>query len=518
MINSAIASDSLRVSDVADINGDGIPDLIMYGSQGAGWGYAYIYVLFGTQSGFSDPTTVSTAALNGKNGFIISVWQADFLRATADFNGDGYKDFIFCNHGHGTCYIIFGGPTKKDGTAWAALQTADSLINGVNGIEILATSPSIPSAFSYGTVGDFNGDGYADLIVSAYTQTPASNGVTAAGEIFVVYGGPTKKDGTAWATTQQLGALVNGTNGIELDGINASSWWGAPLAMGDINGDGYQDMIIGEPSAHFTHSGVASQYGAVDVIFGGPTMKDGTAWPSTGTGVPIAASGIGGAINGTNGFELQGPGANGSLGYSVAAGDINGDGYADMLIGNASGTSVPTSLVFGGSLGPNGGNFLWSSTPIVLKPTTVLNGTNGFGITVPNQGGVNTQVSMGDVSCDGYADMIVGDFGTNSNAGSLWIIFGGKSGPQGGGSWATSYALPNSTFLNGVNGFELDGAAANNEVRNSRTGDINGDGCADLITSAPYASPGGVSDAGSVYVFFGKHFGFPTSAYNVGGL
>lgn len=267
--------------------------------------------------------------------------------------------------------------------------------------------------------------------------------------------------------------------------------------------------------AQFTHSGVHSTYGAVDVIFGGKTMMDGTHWPADQT---MATSGLGATINGINGFELQGP-TSGGFGDSIAVGDINGDGYADMLIGSSNGTTTPTSVIFGGKLGPNGGNFLWNSTPIIPTPTTVLNGTNGFGITVPSTSGSNTLVSMGDVNCDGYADMLIGDYGPNSNAGSVWVIFGGKSGPLGvGGNWAKTYAVPNSAFLNSVNGFELDGAAASNEMWSSRTGDINGDGCADIMTSSPYTSPGGVTNAGSVYVYFGKTSGWPTTAYNVGGL
>jgi prepilin-type N-terminal cleavage/methylation domain-containing protein len=501
VINNTIASETLGIIGSGDINGDGIPDLIM--GVGTSVSPHTIYVVFGTRSGFPDPLPLNT--LNGTNGFKIT-GGLGITGSVADFNGDGYQDLITCIYGNQLCYIIYGGATKKDGTAWQSTQTMASLMNGVDGFEIVASSPSISEFGIVTATGDFNGDGIADLVVGAY-------GLTTVGSVFVIYGGPTKKDGTAWPNASpwvQAGALMNGTNGFELDGTVSSKWWGASVALGDINGDGYNDLVIAYP--HYT---VASQYGAVDVIFGGKTMMDGTHWP---TDQAMATSGLGATLNGINGFELRGSAANGGLGNNVAVGDINGDGYADIFAGNGNGASDPNALIFGGKLGPQGGSALWTSTPITVN-AAFLNGVNGLGFTVPSQGGVNTYVALGDVNCDGYADMFIGDFGPNSDAGSVFVIFGGKSGPQGGGSWSSSYyALPNSTFLNGVNGSEFDGPVANAFMDYGFAGDINGDGCADLIMGAPRNSPGGVSQAGSVYVYFGKASGWPTSAYNVGGL
>ena len=93
------------------------------------------------------------------------------------------------------------------------------------------------------------------------------------------------------------------------------------------------------------------------------------------------------------------------------------------------------------------------------------------------------------------------------------MVFGKSSG------WSGTATTLNGTFLNGTNGAELDGAATGIYAGDYiAAGDINGDGKADLLISAPYASPTEGSQAGSVYVYFGKKSGWPTTAFSLGGL
>ncbi len=132
---------------------------------------------------------------------------------------------------------------------------------------------------------------------------------------------------------------LNGQNGFKLDGENNNDWSGASVSgAGDINGDGYADLLIG---AYCYPAG--SQKGRSYVVFGGPEV---------GSSGDILLS----SLNGTNGFKLDGENNNDWSGVSVsAAGDINGDGRADLLIGASDyphGTYKGRSyVVFGGGHG-----------------------------------------------------------------------------------------------------------------------------------------------------------------------
>ena len=191
-------------------------------------------------------------------------------------------------------------------------------------------------------------------------------------------------------------------------------------------------------------------------------------------------------LNGANGFVLNGVNANDGSGYSVSgAGDINGDGIADLVVGapGASGSAGSTYVIFG-STSP------WNS-PISLSS---LNGSNGFVLIGENANdGSGYSVSgAGDINGDGITDFVVGAPGDPSIAGNTYVIFGSTA------PWNSPIRL---SSLNGSNGFVLNGEIANGAGASiSGAGDINGDSIADLIVGAPGAS----SNAGNTYVIFGS--------------
>ncbi|MDE3038649.1 MAG: FG-GAP repeat protein, partial [Pseudomonadota bacterium] len=349
---------------VADVNGDGIPDLIIgvpFASPGTPSNAGSVFVVFGTAYGFPDPLPLNS--LNGTNGFELDGaapgYSAGWSVAAGDVNGDGIPDLIigapFASLNGvsdvGSVYVVFGGATRKDGTSWTSCPctlNASFFLNGTNGVEFDGAAVNNYTGGSV-AVGDVNGDGIADVVIGA------DHAAVGAGSVYVVFG---KKTGWPGATT--LGsAFLNGTNGVEFDGT-AGSYVGTSVATGDVNGDTVTDLIIG---ARYASPGGVLGAGSVYVVFG----KE-TGWSGTATALSAAF------LNGVNGIEFDGTAANEAVGLSVAAGDVNGDGVADIIIG-ADTSSGAVYMVFGGSTRKDGTG--WTSCPCTLNASFFLNGTNG---------------------------------------------------------------------------------------------------------------------------------------------
>ena len=336
------------------------------------------------------------------------------------------------------------------------------------GFRINGISFGDESGFAVSDAGDVNGDGYQDLII----------GAPGASQSYVVFGG----QDVAPSGILELSSL-NGTNGFIIETSPVLRSGSSVSSAGDINHDGYDDLIIGDGDA-FGSDGVANSR----VVFGGPDVA-----PS-GT---LFASDL--DLDGTNGFLLQGPDFEDltPVPVSVSAGDINGDGIDDVIVGvptapNASGDPVgQTFVVFGGQ------NF---AATIDLA---TLDGTNGFRIDGIGQGvgffdndlsGFSVS-GDGDVTGDGTNDLLIGapgaepDFGT---VGETYLVFGGQN-------FGSSFSL---TSLNGSNGYRFvyDNTNIETGFSVSIAGDINGDGADDLIIGSP--------EAGDSYVVYGglEHF------------
>ena len=338
-----------------------------------------------------------------------------------------------------------------------------SSLNGANGFELDGVAAGDESGSSASQAGDVNNDGIQDIIIGAPVASPG--GLSHAGKTYVVFGK------ASWSSPISLASL-NGTNGFELDGVAANDYSGSsPSAAGDVNNDGIQDIIIGAWGAS---PGGLYQAGRTYVLFGKAN------WTS-----PIAIN----ALNGINGFELDGAAANDNSGFSVSlAGDVNNDGIQDIIIGAPQFTTVgigKTYVVFGKAN--------WTS-PIAISN---FNGTNGFeldGVAADTSG--STVSSAGDVNNDGIQDIIIGAPFASSYAGKTYVVFGKAS-------WSSPISLAS---LNGTNGFELNGESSGDESGYSigTMGDVNNDGIQDIIIGAPYAS----SHAGKTYVVFGKSTGW----------
>ena len=475
------------VSNAGDVNGDGIDDLIISASGAGNYSSGESYVVFGGNDVGSNGS-LELSALNGTNGFVLNgVDEFDYsgrsVSNAGDVNGDGIDDLVIGTPGAdfngnrygynaGESYVVFGG---SDVGSDGSLEL--SALNGANGFVLNGVDAHDGSGRSVSNAGDINGDGINDLIIGTSGAEP--NGTNYAGESYVVFGGnDVGSDGSL-----ELSAL-DGTNGFVLNGVDSYDSSGRSVSnAGDINGDGIDDLVIGAPYADINNS---SYTGESYVVFGSNDIgSDGSLELS--------------ALDGTNGFVINGVDEFDDSGYSVSnAGDVNGDGIDDLVIGapfadpNGNESAGESYVVFGGNdVGSNGSLEL-----------SALDGTNGFVIDGIEEFDISGRSvsNAGDVNGDGLDDLVIGADIAESNgnyySGESYVIFGGSDLGSNGSLELSALNGNNGFVINGVNSGDSSGSSVSN------AGDINGDGIDDLVIGAPYADPNGNNSSGESYVIF----------------
>ena len=434
LTNLPQSTNGLSVCGAGDVNGDGFADVAVGLDRGAAGNFRLYY---GSAGGLQATGFFEQAAIGG--GY------ADHVRPAGDVNGDGYDD-VLVGSSHAPASLFYcGSSTANTGAVEIYYGSSTGLIYSNRqialGCQVVSANSGFGAAIS--TAGDINADGYDDILIGAYGVDLQFVGVV--GAVWVGYGSPSGLPTSS--------GLISYFGMPRIDGHNVGGLFGASVsAAGDLNADGYADIAVGAPNdgTYGSGSGIARVF------------KGGAAGVDTATTLWFESSGV----------------VNGHMGTSITpAGDQNGDGRPDLLVGEATRIDLVTGV------NPPIGAFISQTLPY----------------DVPTHFQCET---AGDVNGDGMSDMVVGEWGySNGEAleGRLLVHYGGGDGPAPSASWEITTALTNPYF-----GWSV-----------ASVGDLNGDGLDDIAVGSPSWDNFSTfeNDCGMVLVYYGTLTG-PSTTYD----
>ncbi|MDP2949211.1 MAG: hypothetical protein Q8P22_06710 [Chloroflexota bacterium] len=395
--------------------------------------------------------------------------------AVGDFNGDGIGDLLLgarfgdgpdnAREDAGEAYVIFG---SRD------LAGTVDIAAGQQELTILGAKPGDNLGYSV-AAADVNNDRLDDIIVSApFSEGPAADYRTDRGEVYVIFG-QSALGGTIDIADGRQQASVVGAEGF--------SMLGDSIAVGDVNGDGISDMILGAPFAGRVpgspHGGPRTELGEVYVVLGSPALSGRISIPQ-----------------GQQDFTISGPEQWSELGDAVAVGDVNGDGIDDIIAVGEAADGPEGSR-------PNAGiaYVIFGSASLQGMRDTAKDEQDVTILGADAQDALGFCAASGDVNGDAIDDIVLvaqradGPSEGRDTAGEAYIIYGR---PDLRGTIDT---------LKGDQDITIIGADAHDLLSSCRADrDVNGDGIDDIILGSSFArGPGNSRNmAGEAYVIFGS--------------
>ncbi|MEO0423303.1 MAG: VCBS repeat-containing protein [Pseudomonadota bacterium] len=487
-------SRDMSVSSGGDLNGDGLDELLIATSA-----TNRVYVRYGTTQAPAEADITDVLEANGGDGSIgflltngLRGGEFGFSMApVGDVNGDGRDDLLVGARltSDGEAYLILGrdGDFPVEFDASTLFEAAGG--DGSEGTVFLGVDANDLAGRSVGAAGDVNNDGIDDFLISAILGD-APGGAPGVGETYLVYG----REG-GFPAEFELASLFetnggDGSMGTVLRGFETGDQSGTDVTgIGDVNGDGIDDIIIGAPRAVF---GAERDAGEAYVVFG----RDGGLPAEFALADLFETNGGDGSL----GFVIGGLDRGDRWGYALSpAGDLNADGLADIALRTFSEDAqedTTSAVIFGSDTG-----FPAQIRLVDLLPENGGDGSVGFLMrseSSRNGVGVNDLLATGDLNNDGLDDLVIGvDVALAQTVGAAYVLYGRRDG-----AFAPVFdlsLLQENLGGDGSRGFVVrtDTGALGRVLAVAR--DLNGDGISDLITAAP--------DNGEAFTVYGRNAG-----------
>ncbi|QQR54988.1 FG-GAP repeat protein [Candidatus Peregrinibacteria bacterium] len=446
------------VAAAGDVDGDGYDDFLVGAPQNsdAATNAGATYLVYGPIYQTANETRIPNFPLLGGSSIVAefsgeaeSSYSGSSVAGVGDVNADGYDDFVIGAYAYssgeetyeGAAYLVYGQSTR-----YTSVSLSSSSV-----VRFLGEAES-SAGTSVSAAGDVNNDGYEDFLIGApyYSNTNGWVGAT-----YLVLGRSTRYQDRTLGSANSIKRFV---------GATTDSLSGTSVAGGDIDADGYSDVIIGAPAGR----------GAVYVVYGGASIASRS-------------------LSATSVYKFVGENTGDNAGDEIAfAGDVNGDGYGEILVG--------APLNSDGGLNQTGAVYLVYGTSRQNATRVTSLGSSSIveimGVDLQERLGEGDLAGLGDLNGDGYGEILLGsrsvDSSVGTNAGAAYLLYG-----QSAAFSAMATTDPLFTAFNG----ELTGDQAGSSVSFGGTL-INNDLC--FIVGALANDDSGYSNAGAAYVIWAE--------------